>query len=141
MAKVFFTLLRFIALFFLMITFSTGPLIGRVQQRAFPRPVQNPLEAQWVKQNLCYQFANVSAKTTTAENCFICMSHHLPSTYVAVPGERKITDYMSSSHYALDPRILILSDDMTEDGFQMITFEKSKLTYSVRIMMWSIENS
>ncbi|MEQ2295308.1 hypothetical protein AMECASPLE_012687 [Ameca splendens] len=69
------------------------------------------------------------------------MSRHLPSTYVAVPGERKITDYMSSSHYALDPRILILSEDMTEDGFQMITFEKSKLTYSVCIMMWSIENS
>ncbi|MEQ2162289.1 hypothetical protein GOODEAATRI_018223, partial [Goodea atripinnis] len=52
MAKVFLTLLGFIALFFFMITFSTGPPIGRVERRAFPRPAQNPLEAPWVKWNL-----------------------------------------------------------------------------------------
>ncbi|MEQ2254310.1 hypothetical protein ILYODFUR_002425 [Ilyodon furcidens] len=113
-----------------MITFFSGPPIGRMERKAFPRPVQNPLEAPWVKRNL-YQFANFSAKTTTAENCFICMSHHLPSTYVAVPGKRKITDCVSSCFNASDPQYINFSENFTKDGFQMITFEKSKLIWSV----------
>ncbi|MEQ2179915.1 hypothetical protein GOODEAATRI_030163 [Goodea atripinnis] len=124
MAKVFLTLLGVIALFLFhdyIFHWPSGWLSGT---KSFYKASAKSFGGTMGETELWYQFANFSAKTTTAENCFICMSHHLPSTDVAVPGEKKIMDCVSSCYNASDPQDINPSENMTKYGFQMITFEK-----------------